>query len=34
MDSNFSTLPTGWRKQEVLKRAGLSTGKSEVYYVR
>lgn len=27
-------LPKGWRREEVMRQSGLSTGKTEVYYLR
>ena len=34
MESNIRTLPNGWRREEMAKRSGLSTGKTEIYYIR
>ena len=29
-----SSLPSGWRRDETLKQSGLSSGKTEIYYIR
>lgn len=28
------SLPTGWKKEEVIRKSGLSAGKSDIYYYR
>lgn len=27
-------LPPGWKKEEVIRKSGLSAGKSDIYYYR
>lgn len=33
-NSSQFALPTGWKREEIIKPAGLTSGKTEVCYVR